>query len=426
MFKYLSSLLLVALLSLAAPAFAQNSQAGAVLLLVEQGKFAQARALLRSYATTTPLDAMYLEAQIQRAEGNPQQAVVTLREILSQEPGLIIARRSLVQSLLDVQDFEAAAFHLRLLNRSDPNPSARRDYQAALARISQSKPYGVSASFSLTPSSNINRGTYNSEFETGSETPFRITSQEESGLGVQLGLSGFFTTQLGENTSLTFRTGGNVTRYSKDEFNRSSFSHSLSFSVSKGQRENWEITPYLTRNNESNQFSRTSKGLAVSYRRLLDAQTRLTFNANGAYNDYDTVKIQNGPTYSLGMTWERQMSPSLALLGGVTFGRSDPDAANYQHSSIGVRGGVSKTWKGGFATYLEMELGARDFDNAFAMGRPERSDQYLAISANVLNSKLSLQGFAPRLGCSVVLNRSNIEFFDYNVQECRVSLTRGF
>jgi len=133
------------------------SQANQVLTLVQQGKFEEARALLRSFEAGK-FDILFLEAQIQRAEGKPDEAVKTLRSILADEPGLILARRTLAQTLIDMRDFEAAEFHLKILNRSDPNPTARGSYRQALARISRARPYGVSASFSLVPSSNINRG----------------------------------------------------------------------------------------------------------------------------------------------------------------------------------------------------------------------------------------------------------------------------
>lgn len=426
----LKSLLIAVALTLAPPALAQNTQATAVLELVQQGKFAQARALLKSF-NGTPLDALFLEAQIARAEGDLKEAVAIYREILVVEPALLLARRGLVQTLLDLKDFEAAEFHLKILNRSDPSPAARANYQQALAQISSTRPFGVSATFALVPSSNISRGTFNERFEVENGS-IPITSTEKSGIGAQLGLSGYITTKISERGSLTFRASGFHTKYTSSEFDRSSISASVSYSLNLGETS-WEIAPYFLRAFESQSlnttvdYSRTGYGLNVTHRRLLDRQTRLTFALGAGQTNYDEVDdTQSGPNYSLGVTLERQLSPTLALLGGFRLGRNEPQADAFKNFSYAVRGGVSKTWKGGFSTYVELELGARKYDGNFAERTFPRDDQYLALSANVLNSRLSLQGFAPRLGCSLVMNRSNIEFYDYNVQECRVSLTRGF
>jgi len=400
------------------------SQANQVLTLVQQGKFEEARALLRSFEAGK-FDILFLEAQIQRAEGKPDEAVKTLRSILADEPGLILARRTLAQTLIDMRDFEAAEFHLKILNRSDPSPTARGSYRQALARISRARPYGVSASFSLVPSSNINRGTYNEEFENEAGQVGTITSQAESGIGAQLGLSGYVTTQVSERGSLTFSANGFYTKYSKSEFDSSQIGTALKYAVNLGQTS-WEFGPNYRRNFEADEYSRSTYGFGISHRRLLDPRTRLTFGLNAERVKYDEVDNLTGPNLSASFTMERQISPSLSLLGGFNLGRSKPEGDNFKHYSAGVRGGISKTWKGGFATYVEMQLGARKYDAPFTVGREERSDQYLSISANVLNSKLSVQGFAPRLGCSLLFNRSNIEFYDYNVQECRLSITRGF
>lgn len=428
--QFFYALLLAVTCSLLAPTVqaqanrAGPSQANQVLTLVQQGKFDEARALLRSF-DAGQLDVLFLEAQIQRAEGKPDEAVKTLRSILAAEPGLILARRTLAQTLIDMRDFEAAEFHLKILNRSDPNPTARDSYRQALARISREQPYGINASFSLVPSSNINRGTYNEEFENEAGQVGEITSLAESGVGAQFGLSGYVTSQVSERGSLTFSASGLYTKYTKPEFDNSQISMALQYAVNLGQTS-WEFGPSFSRNFEANEYDRSTYGFGVSHRRLLDPRTRLTFGLNASQVKYDEVDNLTGPNLNASFTVERQLSPTLALLGGLNLGRSMPKGDNFKNYSAGIRGGVSKTWQGGFSTYVEMQLGARKYDAPFTTGSPKRDDQYLAISANVLNSKLSVQGFAPRLGCSVVFNRSNIEFYDYNVQECRMSLTRGF
>lgn len=407
-----------------APVSAQNTQASEVLTLVGQGKYDEARTLLRSFKPSR-LDVLFLEAQISRAKGNLPKAVATLREILAAQPGLLLARRVLARVLIDQRDFEAAAFHLRTLERSDPNPSARRSYRDALSRISRAKPYGLSASFSLVPSSNINRGSYNEEYENSEGQTAQITSREESGLGGQFGLSGYVTTRVSEKGSLTFSANGLYTRYSQGEFDRSQVAGNLRYAHAL-EGQSWEVAASARRVFETSQYTRTIYGLDLTHRRVLNPRTRATVTLSRQRVNYDSVDNLSGPNYSTAFTLERQLSSTMSVLGGVSLGRSLPQGDNFQHVSVGVRGGITKTWTGGFATYFEARAGLRDYDARFTNSDPTRDDRYFALSANVLNSRLSVQGFAPRLGCSVIFNRSNIAFFDYNVQECRVSLTRGF
>jgi len=292
----LKSLMIMALLGFAPAAMAQNSQASAVLALVEQGKFAEARELLKSFQGT-PLDGLFLEAQIARAQGDLKTAVATYRDtyrdILVQDPALLLARRGLVQTLIDLKDFDAAEFHLKILTRSDPSPSSRANYRHVLAQISRSKPYGVSGTFALVPSSNVNRGSYNENFEFAGENT-TITSVEESGIGAQLGLSGYITTQLSERGSLTFRANGFHTEYSNAEFNRSSISASVTYSLNLG-KTSWDIAPFYARAIEAQvststvDYSRVAYGLDITHRRLLDERTRLTFALGARQTNYDEV-----------------------------------------------------------------------------------------------------------------------------------------
>lgn len=112
-------LVLMVLLATSPKVYAQQpTQAGNILQLVGAGEFDGAREALAA-TPHSPIDELFLEAQILIRQGRPEDAISIYRALLAAKPGLIPIRQLLAKTLLEIGDFEAARFHFRTLLETD-------------------------------------------------------------------------------------------------------------------------------------------------------------------------------------------------------------------------------------------------------------------------------------------------------------------
>lgn len=411
---------------------AQTVEAANILQLVQAGKFDEARALLAE-TPHGPIDAAFLEAQILIRQGRAQEAVAIYRQLLAQQPGLIPVRQLLADTLFQIGEFEGARFHFRYLLENDPNTNVRQRYANALRVIQQRIPSGVTASFSLIPSSNINRGTNNTNYNTG---VINDSSRRKSGLGGQLVLNGFlrFPQDDGGLYTLKGTLAGIV--YSASEYNSLSPGVSLEYQKTTDIGL-WSIEAFANRSIKRdipsglftvNNFTNSSYGLTYSERRKLTGPNVLDYDVSLQHVSYDTETSNSGNFASFRLGLEHRLDATTSLLGGVKLGRGLPELNYNRYKSAAVYGGMSKNWSGGWGTYFGAEFGTRWYDADFGNdpNAGKRKDDYVTLTATVLNSTISWNGVSPRLTCRAQENFSNIAFYDYPALECYMQLTRDF
>lgn len=427
--KALIAAILVAAISpisaLQSPALAQSAP-NEIMQLVGQGKFDDARAALNA-TPHAPIDRLFLEAQIFIALGQLPEAATTYRAMLAEAPGLIPVRQALADILLRLGDFSGARFHFERLVEIDPRPEARQAYARAIARIRREEPSGVSAILTFTPSTNINRGSANETFTSGAFSG-SIDNQEESGLGLTVGGSGFYKLPAGENAVVNARASAQKTFYSNDDFDQSVAQASLAYIHTVSEAENslsFSVARVL-RNPDIGNRHYNSYSLRTQTRRALKGANILTFGGTLAYADYDDTPAISGPTLTTDLALQSQITPSFAAHFSLNASRSLPGGGNNRYRGYGLGLGGSTNWKGGWSTFLGLEGGMRFYDEFYTGAPPKRKDGFLALRGSVLNSTIVLRGFSPRVNCLAQTNGSNIAFFDYNVVECGLQFTRGF
>lgn len=302
----------------------------------------------------------------------------------------------------------------------------QQQYAQALRIIQQKIPSGISASFSIIPSSNINRGTTNAVIQTGLG-PFQISpsSQEQSGIGLQLGLTGFLRIPTGDAGLLTFSASAVETFYSKSEFNV--FQPSLSANYqSTNENGVWSINLFARKAFREVGSDYTTLGAQFSGRRKLDGPNILTYSVLGQNVEYETDTSLSGPTINFDLGLQRQVTPTSAVSGGVRIARGLPEVDHLKYRSASIYAGISKNWTGGWATFTGVEVGTRWYDANFTALPFKRDDSFLTLSGTVLNSTFSWQGFSPRVSCSIQKNISNVAFYDFTATECNIQMTRDF
>ena len=393
-----------------------------IIDLVRAGKYDAARAM-HDKLPHAPIDEVFLEAQIFTAKGQIADAITAYRAILTARPDLIPARQLLARLLFSIGDWDAARFQYRTLFDATSNRAQRAQYAKILGEIQRRIPSGYTTTFTLTPSSNINRGTGNNEIFLGA--PLIDEQVEQSGVGAQLGLGAFYRIPQGETAVLVFNAQAFYTHYSQDVFNIMQPRLSVAYeNTTPKQMTRFALTAErVLRKRES---SYTILSFDHSGRRALEGPNTLTWSAGVRQFDFDHSPAQDGPEFNMRLGLQRQMSPTLSLIGGIGLGRGVPESEVFRYYRLSANLGVSKNWQGGWATFAGLEIGSRQYDAKFPTLPDNRADTYWSLRGTVLNSTISYQGFAPRVNCLYLRNTSNVGFYDYTTLECGVQLTREY
>ncbi len=396
--------------------------------LISQGQFATAQQVLEQ-GNPTELDNMFFVARVLKASGRPEEAIALFVEILNRDPNYINARRELAHTLLTTNKYEAASTQLGILQRVDTNPQMLAGYRQMQGVIDQNRPIGISGVFAFLPSSNINKGTNNTVFNTVLGTlVIDENSQPVSGIGVQLGVSGYFRKVIDPQSRISLKWSLTGTFYEDPALSSLNAQISLPYErrFAKG---GITIAPFYRTSWNQDGLSQQATGLQFSADRRLSNQNRLALSLSYEERDYPTAAYQNGSFSSETVSFSRQINPSLSYQLGVAFEQSVPFAASSAH--LAYDGGkffasVSKAWDGGLRTGLGLEAGYRDFIGDYPLTTSPRYDQFYGINATLSHARVQIAGFVPSLRCGYTFNTSNVAFFDFEVVDCTLGITKEF
>jgi len=396
--------------------------------LIGQGQFATAQQVLEQ-GDPTELDNMFFVARVLKATGRPEEAIALFVEILNRDPNYINARRELAHTLLTSGKYEAASTQLGILQRIDSSPQMLAGYRQMQGVIDRNRPVGISGVFALVPSSNINRGTSNSKF-VGTSIILNIdpTSQPVSGIGVQLGVSGYFRKVIDAQNRISLNWSLSGVFY-KDKA-LSSLNGQLSLPYERRFANGGiSIAPFYRTSWNQDGLNQQATGLRFSADRRISGQNQLALSLSYEERDFPTADYQNGSFSSESLSFNRQINPSLSYQLGVAFEQSKPFATTSAHLSYDggkLFASVSKAWDGGLRTGLGLEAGYRDFVGDFPLTTSPRYDQFYGINATLSHARVQIAGFVPSLRCGYTFNTSNVAFFDFEVVDCTLGITKEF
>lgn len=421
----LSALIGVGSILIGSTVFAQNPNNPNISRLISTGQIEAARVALE-IENPSQADRVFFEARILKAQRRFPEAIRTFRQVLQIDPNYINARRELAHTLLLNRDYSPARFHFEELLKLDQNDQMRDGYRGFLNVIDQNKPIGFGGYFSILPSTNVNRGTTNTVFDTNlGQFVIDPNSQAESGVGVQLGVSGYFRHLTSPMSRISLNWGISGTKYEEERYNNAVGNLALLYEQIT-QSGSWFVSPYLRKTWREDDADNNARGLRVGLTHRLNDQNHLGFSISHEYRDYAVQDYQDGTFTSTSISLNHQINPSLSISGGFGFERSAPEANHLKYHGRKLFAGVSKAWEGGLQTSFGLEYGIRDYVGDYPLTYSPRDDDFYKISIGVQHSRIDIQGFTPRLSCSHTINQSNVVFYDYNATECQATISRNF
>jgi tetratricopeptide (TPR) repeat protein len=421
----LSALIWAGIFTMSGAALAQSADGPNTSQLISTGQIEAARVALEA-ENPSQADRVFFEARIFKAQHRFPEAIGAFRQVLQIDPNYINARRELAHTLLLNRDYGPARFHFEELLKIDQNDQMRDGYRSFLNVVDQNQPIGFSGYFSLLPSTNINRGTTNTVFDTTlGQFVIDPISQAESGVGVQLGLFGYFRHLTSPTSRVSLNWGLFGTRYKEDRYNSAVGNLAVSYEQVT-QSGSWFVSPYFRKTWREDDGDNDARGLNFGLTHRLNDPNRLVFSFSHEYRDYALQDYQDGTFTSGSISLNHQINPSLSISGGFGFERSIPEADHLQYDSGKLFAGLSKAWEGGLQTSFGFEYGIRDFVGDYPLTSFPRDDDFYKISIGVQHSRIDIQGFTPRVSCSHTVNQSNVAFYEYNATECQAMISRNF
>ena len=406
-------------------AFAQTAESPNISRLISTGQIEAARVALEA-GNPSQADRVFFEARVLKAQHRFPEAIQTLRQVLQIDPNYINARRELAHTLLLNRDYGPARFHFEELLKVDHNNQMLDGYRGFLNLIDQNKPVGFEGHFSILPSTNVNRGTTNTVFDTNlGQFVIDSNSQAESGVGVQLGFVGYFRHLTSPTSRISLNWGVSDTRYEEERYNSTVGNLAVSYEQIT-QAGSWFLSPYLRKTWRGDDADNNARGLRFGLTHRLDDQNRLGFSFSHEYRDYAVQDYQDGTFTSTSFSLSRQINASLSISGGLGFERNAPEATHLQYDGNKLFAGISKSFEGGLQTGFGLEYGFRNFVGAYPLTSSPRKDDFYKISFDIQHSRIDIRGFTPRLLCSHTVNMSNVVFYDFSASECQATISRNF
>lgn len=246
-----------------------------------------------------------------------------------------------------------------------------------------------------------------------------------SGVGVQLGVTGFLRHAPSPNSRWIL--GGSLigTGYGNEIHNTATASVSLTYEHSY-ERWRWSLGPHASATWRKDDADQRIAGLrfGVSYR--MTPRSSLGLTALHEERSYPNQAYKDGPFTQLTFNLAHQIDPSLVMRAGISIEQGTPAAAHLQHEGYSLTASLSKTWQGGLMTALAVDLGKRDFIGNYPLTTTPRRDEFARLSISLQHPRVEIRGFTPRLTCSHTINQSNVAFYDYDATECQATLSTEF
>lgn len=394
-------------------------------LLIKMGQYDEARAQLTDQDASN-LEKSYYEGIILHHQKKYKEAVALFRKILDARPEQILVRQALYKSLLALKHYEAAEYQLEVLLEEDENERNRAQYRTAQRRILREKPYGISGSFAIVPSSNVNRGTTNSVFSTGlGDFVIDEGGKETPGTSISANVSAYWRFQLEGKNTITIN--GSVAGAKNIDADSASYSFKLWADYRNPiERGYWQVSPKYTLNYISDEKSHSTTGLDVKLLRQTSKENIWTYALGGYYGNFYETDYRNGMYWNGSVSLRRKLSPSLSITGKLGTGAGMPDPEHLQYHVYSASVDVSKSWASGWRATVGAAVDYKPFVGNFTAVEYPREDRGRTLRMSVMNSNFNIGGASPRLGCSIKDVESNIAFYDYVVQECSIGFTRRF
>lgn len=405
------------------------SELKAAQILMLKGRIAEAKRVLVALEHGNPNDkeVQFLLGMIAVAEKDYGEAIRRFRDILDHEPAAARVRLELARAFFLNADYDNAERQFRLARAGDLPADVKVNIDQYLATIRRVRQWSHNVSIAAVPDTNINAGPTVSTVGLYG-LPFELSqnARQQSGIGVKVDAGGEWSPPLSDDTQL--RLGAQFTGL---DYPSNGAFNDMTVAAYAGPRffsGRWEISPLVTAFERwyGNRFY--NDGVGASLQTVYYSRSDLALNGViGAQQvTYGPPAGQSGPAVSGTLGLFYALNPSSTISGTVSATRQNAAQSDYSYTAGQVQVGYDRDLAGGWSTSPRLSYAMVDYDNALAAFGVARHDRVLIAEIAIVNRRIDIYGFTPRLAYTLTLNQSNISLYRYDRNQLEIGLTRSF
>ncbi|WP_158270836.1 surface lipoprotein assembly modifier [Thalassorhabdomicrobium marinisediminis] len=323
--------------------------------------------------------------------------------------------------------YDIARYHINRLMRTSTSPNDIDTLSRALVSIAAADPWAFNLGFSLKPSSNIKRYTYNDTFETSLGVFVPAGGGEaESGIGFDVATGLSYSFGLSDQSLLSVRANLNHTIYDDAELNKTQIFFAVSRdSYSVGHRTTLE--PFVRLRYDGHQdLTRRDVGLDLSSSWWMGDGAQLTATALMERRSYFNSSYRNGPYSRLSVDYGFAPTSETYFSFGGDIARSVPEQSHlrYWEARLTANSRYRIEYVGTVGFFLN--LSARTYDSIFPATNREREDKNVIAGVSFQPQGIEVFGARPQVECKSERNTSNIALYDFEAIDCGLSFKQSF
>lgn len=408
------------------PPYGESVAAAKALML--GGRRDEARVLLRQLAARYPdsNDVHFLLGLLAVDAAEYDRAIEHFRSILVRSPEAVRVRLELGRAFFLKRDFENAFRQFQFARAGRLPPGVGASIDRFVATIRQQKDWSYSFSVALAPDSNINNGSSTSEVEIFG-LPFELSegSRQRSGIGLAVDASAEFAPSIRERARL--RLGASVQRreHEGEDYDDTTLAVHAGPRIVAGR---WDLSLLGSgfRRSFGGRVLNQGYGVRGEAAHYLGPRTAASFGLSAHRIAFPDYPLQDGWALSASAAAMRALTPASTANGRIAVSRRTARTPELASWSGSLAAGYYRDLPGGFSLYAEPSyaIALYDADDPFFAKR--RKDRTMELRLALLNRRIVLSRFSPRIGVTFARRNSNIDIYDFSQRRLEVGVTSAF
>ena len=397
--------------------------------LMQARKWSEARDILQRLKPgdeQEKIEVLFLLGVSESRLGLNESAAKRFEEILTRHPDLTRVRLELAQVYHALGREKEAKIHFRTSLADRLPTSVRNAVESYLDHIDSRKLWSASFSVSVLSDSNPAKLTDDQEIEIGG-VPFQLNNESRgaSGKGLFISTGIQYSPVIGEDMRGVVAGSAAGKFYRNKNFNDFTLQSDLGVARLFEGGETAGGIRYSQRWLATERYS-TGFGPWARTRFRLSPKLEANLALSVVRFKHPARADMDGQTVRLRTSLDYAFSGQTSTRYEIEFAKNNAREKRHAHRIYGLALSLSHTFEGGLSVSPRMSVQRRRHVGENPLFQRIRSDRLVLLSVNLLHRRLQFRGFAPKIGYSYEVNRSNIPINEYSNHGVIFGFSRTF